>query len=128
MANNERGTSLILVAPGTGEQFEVERKRCGALTALYERLNNGHERRLLPGMLAQWKAGLKNRKHPDYGEPVVVLEVLSPPLIDASFESGSAYFREPLGIVVGLLDDDFGLSAMYADACRFEPYAGPGAS
>lgn len=127
MASSERGAPLMLVASGTDEQLEAERKRCGALTALYERLNNGREQQLRPGGLAQWKPGLKNRKHPEYGEPAVVLEVRVPPLIDTSFESGSPYFREPLGIVVGLLDDDVELSAMYADARRFEPYTGPGA-
>ena len=126
MANSERGASLTLVASGADEQLEAERKRCGALTALYERLNNGRERALRPGMLVQWKPGLKNRRHPEYGRPVIALELLVPPLIDTTFESGSSYFREPLGIVVGLLDEGVGLSAMYVDARRFEPYTGSG--
>jgi hypothetical protein len=32
----------------------------------------------------------------------VVLEVLDPPIHDGEQESGSTYFREPLGLVVGL--------------------------
>ena len=44
------------------------------LRALLERLNNGRERALRPGLLAVWKPGLKNRRFPRYGEPVVVVD------------------------------------------------------
>src|SRR3546814_18199340 len=56
---------------------------------------------LRPGMLVQWKPNLKNRKSPEYGKPAIVIEMLSPPVIDGTFESGSTYFREPLDIIIG---------------------------
>ncbi|MFP4280762.1 MAG: hypothetical protein ACLFQI_12290 [Halochromatium sp.] len=58
-----------------------------------------------PGDLVCWKPGLKNRRVPAYGTPAVVLEVLDPPIPDSERESGSAYFREPLSLVLGLFWD-----------------------
>ena len=72
------------------------------LRALLERLNNGRERALRPGMLATWKPGLKNRRFPRYGEPVVVVALLETPIVNPGDESGSPYFREPLDLLLGL--------------------------
>ncbi|MDO5290066.1 MAG: hypothetical protein Q4F13_10610 [Pseudomonadota bacterium] len=56
-----------------------------------------------PGDLVTWKPGLKNRQLPQYGEPAIVLQVLSEPVQDTEQESGSTYFREPLSLVLGVL-------------------------
>jgi len=74
------------------------------------------------GELVRWKQGMKNRIKPRYDEPMVVLEVLDKPVISESKESGSTYFREPLDIVLGRIDDDGDFVSFYYDSRRFEPF------
>lgn len=84
-----------------------------------KRLAERHE--FQPGMLLTWKPGLKNKKTPDYGEPVIVQQMLDEPIIDPDKESGSAYFREPLDMICGeFVDDSFYLFHM--DSRRMMPY------
>lgn len=93
------------------------------LCVLLERLNNGRERALRPGMLATWKPGLKNRRFPRYGEPVVVVDLLNTPLINPDRESGSPYFREPLDLLLGVMrGDDHEFLVYHVDRRRFQPY------
>ena len=68
-----------------------------------------------------WKAGLKNRKFPDYGEPSIVTAVLPAPIFDPNESSAaSPYFQEPLNLVIGMFrEDDFIEFRM--DGRRFEP-------
>ncbi len=73
-----------------------------------------------PGALVQWKPGLKNRTFPAYDVPSVVVEVLDPPLFDDTRGSGSAYFHEPLSLVLGILDDDDELVLFHFDGRRFQ--------
>lgn len=95
------------------------------LRGLLERLNNGRERALRPGMLATWKPGLKNRRFPRYGEPVVVVALLETPIINPGDESGSPYFREPLDLLLGLVrGDDREFLVYHADRRRFQPCEG----
>jgi len=97
------------------------------LRILYERLANGRERALRPGMLAIWKPGLKNRRFPRYGEPVVVVALLDTPIINPGDESGSPYFREPLDLLLGLVrGDDREFLVYHADRRRFQPYEAGG--
>lgn len=58
-----------------------------------------------PGMVVMWKPGLKNRKWPAYGKPLIVVSVLDTPVFDTAEESGSAYFREPMDMIIGLFVD-----------------------
>ncbi len=74
-----------------------------ALLARYQSLNDRHA--FQPGDLVAWKPGLRNRRYPREGKPAVVLEVLAEPLFDSDTETGSAYFREPLDLVLGLFLD-----------------------
>lgn len=97
------------------------------LRILLERLNNGRERALRPGMFAVWKPGLKNRRFPRYGEPVVVVALLDEPIINPSDESGSPYFKEPLDLLVGVVrGDDREFLVYHADRRRFQPHEGSG--
>ncbi len=128
MARKERNAaaSLKLVAADGDEQQQIEHKLCGTLTAIYQRLTDDREKQLQAGMLVQWKPGLKNKKTPEYGKPAIVVEVLNPPILNPDNEAYTTYFREPLGIVVGLLDDDGDFLLFHVDARRFEPYTGAG--
>ncbi len=93
------------------------------LRVLYERLTNGREQALRPGMLAVWKPGLKNRRFPHYGEPVVVVALLDTPTVNPDHESGSPYFHEPLDLLLGVVrGDDREFLVYHADRRRFQPY------
>lgn len=92
------------------------------LHVLYERLTNGRERALRPGMLAMWKPGLKNRRFPAYGQPAIVVERLSAPILDHETEAGMTYYREPLDLLLGILHRDCDFLVYHFDSRRFQPY------
>lgn len=73
------------------------------------------------GQFVEWKPNLRNRDLPGYGQPAVVLEVLATPLIDEREPSDSPFYREPLDLVLGLLDGDGDLAAIHFDSRRFKP-------
>lgn len=74
------------------------------------------------GDFVMWKDGLKNRLVPDYGQPVVVVDVLENPVITGSEETGSPYFSEPLSLIVGLIDEDNEFHCFHLDKRRFQKY------
>ena len=95
-----------------------------ALRERYRLFKRRHD--FAPGDLVTWKAGLKHKRFPRYGQPAVVLEVLATPVLDPMTEAGATYFREPLDVVVGVLWDegtDRGeLIAFHFDSRRFQPW------
>ncbi len=93
------------------------------MKACFARLGKVHN--FKPGQLVQWKKGLKNKRTPCYGEPIIITEVLVTPIFDNSVkDAGSPYFREPLTLVAGELDGDGDFICFHYDARRFEPYCG----
>lgn len=127
MENKEhKSRSLKLVGGDTDEKRGAARKYCAELAASLRRFCSGAEKPLQPGVLVQWKPNMKNRKTPEYGAPMIVVEVLSPPIIDSTFDSGSVYFRERLDIILGFLDEDDEFSLLHYDSRRFEPHTGIG--
>ena len=118
--------SLKLVGGENDEKRVAARRYRAELDASFQRFFNGAEKPLRPGDLAQWKPGMKNRKTPDYGVPMVVVEVLDHPIIDSTFDSGSVYHREPLDVILGFLDDEDSFCMLHYDSRRFEPYSGIG--
>ena len=76
------------------------------------------------GQIVQWKPGLKNSRRPLYDQPLVVLEVLDSPIRDTKVATGSPYYREPLDIVLGLIDEDGDFLAFHFDSNRFELFSG----
>lgn len=75
--------------------------------------------RINVGDLVVWKPLLKNRVRPAYDEPAVVIEVLDKPVRNTEADPSSTYFREPLDIVLGLLDDDDEILVYHFDSRRF---------
>ena len=116
--------SLKLVGGDTDEKRVAARKYRAKLTTSFQQFSSGAENSLQPGMLAQWKPGMKNRRTPDYDVPMIVVEVLESPIIDSTFESGSVYFRERLDTILGFVDEDSEFYMLHYDSRRFEPYAG----
>lgn len=72
------------------------------------------------GDLVTWKPLLKNRVRPAYDEPAIVIEVLDKTVRNTEADPSSTYFREPLDIVLGLLDDDGEIVVYHFDSRRFE--------
>lgn len=115
---------MKLVNGDADEKHVAARQYCAKLTASFLRFSSETEKSLQPGMLAQWKLGMKNRRTPDYDMPMVVVEILEHPVTDSTFESGSVYFRERLDVILGFLDEDGEFCTLHYDSRRFEPYAG----
>ncbi len=78
-------------------------------------LRTQHEFRL--GELVQWKPGLRNRL---LGGPFIVTALLPEPLLAAEEKSGSAYWREPLDVVIGTIGDDGSFVEFHLDSRRLE--------
>ncbi len=121
------GRSLKLVGVNADENDMAARRYCSELAASFRRFSSGTEKALRPGMLAQWKPGMKNRRTPDYYMPMIVVDVLEQPVIDGKFDSGSIYYRERLDILLGFLDEDDEFCILHYDSRRFEPHVGIGA-
>ena len=57
------------------------------------------------------------------GMPCIVIQVLQETLHNnPEGGAGSKYFREPLDLIVGVVDDDKELDLYHVDSRRFEPY------
>ena len=98
-------------------------RKAKLLSDAYSKITNGAENKLKAGKLAQWKKGLKNKRMPRYGEPAIVLEILAEPVIDEENGGGSSYFREPLNLILGFIDEDDGdFVIFHYDKRRFEPF------
>jgi hypothetical protein len=109
-----------------GALDDLEGDLGGVLRERFAVLNAKHQ--FAPGDLVTWKAGLKNRRVPRYGEPAVVVSVLDAPVLDSEQESGSTYFRDPLDLVLGVIwDRDPGRGdfvTFHFDGRRFELWRG----
>lgn len=70
------------------------------------------------GDIVIWKKCMKNRKLPKYGQPAIVQEILSDAVFDDSPVS-SCYYREPLDVRLGFLDDDGDFVSYMFDGRRF---------
>ncbi len=71
------------------------------------------------GDIVRWKEGLKNKRVPQDKLPAIVVDVLEKPIYDEKVEMGSPYFREPLDIVLGVINKGE-LITFYYDSRRFE--------
>jgi len=72
-----------------------------------------------PGDIVTWKEGLRNKKHPEPGTAALVVNVFENPLYDTAAGAGSPYFNEPLGFVIGIIDDDGDFLCFHSDPRRF---------
>lgn len=71
------------------------------------------------GDVVVWKDGLRNKRTPNYGQPVVVSRVYESPLIDEDEGCGSAYFNEPIDFAHMSHDKDGDAIEFHGDSRRF---------
>jgi hypothetical protein len=90
------------------------------LTRAFESMLSRHI--FKPGQLVRWKEGLKNKSVPEYNTPAIVWETLPQPIFDntKTIVAGSRYFKEPLDIVLGVMDED-AFVLLHFDSRRLEP-------
>jgi len=93
-------------------------ERLNALRSLF--LN---EINYVEGDIVQWKDGLRNRAYPRYGEPVIVVRLLTEPVYGDD-DSGTPQFKEPLDVVLGWLDNDGDMVCFHYDRRRFRKFMG----
>lgn len=109
----------ILESGGDESLLSIEEVK-DLLLKRYELLNKRYEFNV--GDLVKWKQGLKNKKYPKYNEPAIIVEILSEPVVEPEKNAGSQYFREPLDIVLGIIDSDGDFALFHYDSRRFEPF------
>lgn len=81
----------------------------------------GAECKLSVGMIVKWKAGMRNRRFPASDGVAIVTRVYDKPIYDAkNDDSGSPSFREPLTLVLGIIDEDGDFVEFHYDGNRFE--------
>lgn len=99
------------------------------LLSMYQRFTAAPRTVFAPGQIVRWKSGMKNRKFPAYGEPVIIMEVLNPAVYPPDEDlAGSNLFREPLTLVLGLHDSDGDFMAYHFDGRRFELHPNQGSA
>lgn len=114
-----------LIAEDTAEDDDAPSKPVSpaGLRARYLALMDKHT--FKSGDLITWKPGLRHVKYPEDGEPGIVVEVLDPPLIETGFDSSSAYFRNPMDIIIGVILPSGDFMLFHLDSRRFMPYEAP---
>jgi len=74
------------------------------------------------GQLIEWKDGLKNKARPRSGEPAIVINIYDEPIFDSEKDSGTPYFKEPLDMVIGVIEEKpETLLFFHVDSRRFKP-------
>ena len=121
----EKARALVELQTYLEEQAEAETSRppqevAQQLTKRFQSLSKPC--RFSPGQLVKWKADLKNRRRPHDGEPAIVVAHLETPILRDEHDSGSSYFREPLDLVLGILDSDGDFLCYHYDSRRFEAF------
>jgi hypothetical protein len=113
--------SPVIRLAATNDTVAPRQALIATLTELAERLDTPHP--FHKGEFVAWKPGLQKRKHPAYGEPAIVRDILPVPTFDPSENAaGSAYFQEPLTLIIGIYRED-DLIELRVDGRRFEPLA-----
>jgi hypothetical protein len=107
----------LTVSVSKDKRMEIAEKLSSAYRIFHEKSE------FKEGQLVEWKEGLKNKLRPRPGEPAIVMELLKTPEFDTERDSGTPYFREPLDMVVGVIEENDGnLLCFHVDKRRFKPF------
>jgi hypothetical protein len=82
----------------------------------YKKFNKTHVFR--PGDLVEWKPGLRNKKSEG---PFVVDAMLDSPVLDLNENCSTAYFREPLDVIV-CAQIEMAFVLFHLDSRRLQPF------
>lgn len=94
--------------------------------SLQEKLRSLHTKHEFKvGDLICLTPGMKNLRWPDYGEPVIVTEVLEAPHIDTEGGPGSNHFMERKDIRIGIITSGGEFNEFVVDSRRFQPWEPP---
>ena len=114
---------LLSLASETGSGAEEGREarelQLELLMDGYRRIQSATPASFRPGDLVRWQPRMKYTKWPQYGEAVVVVECLEPPVIEEEPCAGFPQFRIPLTLVLGMIHEE-GFSCWHFDGRRLE--------
>lgn len=71
------------------------------------------------GQLIQWKTSMRNRPYPAESVPVVIVEVLNPPV---TLDTDGEHLIEPRDLLVGFLDGDRIFRLTQVPSARFRSF------
>jgi hypothetical protein len=77
------------------------------------------------GDFVEWIPGLRNRTIPAYGEPAVVISIDEQAFEDSTRDVNSGYFKEPIDLALGVLDQQDELVVFHFDSRRFRKFVEP---
>ena len=75
-----------------------------------------------PGDVIELKPFLRNKRLPNYGQPIIVAEVLDCPIQGNTADTGSPHFAESLDIRCGVREEDGDVLFFYYNSRRFMPF------
>ncbi len=117
----KRLAEIIADKQKVSEPISEERQKELGNKLLFLRSIFGENHEFKEGQLVVWKEGLKNRVRPRLQEPAVVIEILKQAVFDTEKDSGTPYFREPLDMIIGVLDEiEENLIFFHVDKRRFQ--------
>ena len=77
---------------------------------------------MVPGDLVTWKKGLRDSRFPEYGKPVVVIEIVPGQRRPLEGDASGNHCGELIEMRIGVTDDDGDLTCFWVNANRFDPY------
>lgn len=78
------------------------------------------------GDYVEWKPHCVDKRVPARGQPAIIVEVLDGPIFDTSQDSASSpYFRQPLDIILGTVDDEGDMIIHHHNSRCFQPVKDP---
>ena len=90
------------------------------LQSKYKLLTTIPQSPLEPADIVYWKKGLRNKRLPKATQPAIVVELPEKTVHDEDKDPGSAYFREPLDVILGFIDEEDGdFILFHFDSRRF---------
>ena len=102
---------------------EKRKEIAGKLPSIYKVFCK--EYKFEEGQLVEWKEGLKNKVRPRLKEPAIVIKILKCPEIDTEKDSGTPYFKEPLDMIIGVIEEnEKNLLFFHVDKRRFKHFEG----
>ncbi len=113
---------MEIMRKSSDSDMESGTARSSDISSLKQKVNSFLEKppTFNQGDVVKWKKGLKNKKYPKEGQLCIVIKEMKEPIIQDSRDSGSPYYREPLDLVLALLDDASDLVIFHYDKRRFE--------